>query len=71
MNISTVVQKLWNYCNVLRDDGMGYGDYVEQLAYPRFLKVADERSRPPYDRPSPTRPPTFGPRARQGRGCVF
>ncbi len=31
MNASTLVQKLWNYCNVLRDDGMGYGDYVEQL----------------------------------------
>jgi type I restriction enzyme M protein len=26
-----IVQKLWNYCNVLRDDGMSYGDYVEQL----------------------------------------
>jgi hypothetical protein len=30
MNSSTLVQKLWNYCNVLRDDGMSYGDYVEQ-----------------------------------------
>ena len=28
---STIVQRLWNYCNVLRDDGMSYGDYVEQL----------------------------------------
>lgn len=27
MNMSTRVQKLWNYCNVLRDDGMSYGDY--------------------------------------------
>ena len=27
MNTSTIVQKLWNYCNVLRDDGMSYGDY--------------------------------------------
>jgi type I restriction enzyme M protein len=26
MNTSTLVQKLWNYCNVLRDDGMSYGD---------------------------------------------
>jgi type I restriction enzyme M protein len=26
---STIVQRLWNYCNVLRDDGMSYGDYVE------------------------------------------
>jgi len=27
MNQSAIVQKLWNYCNVLRDDGMSYGDY--------------------------------------------
>ena len=32
MNTNTIVQKLWNYCNVLRDDGMSYGDYVEQPA---------------------------------------
>jgi hypothetical protein len=31
MNPAPIVQKLWNYCNLLRDDGMGYGDYVEQL----------------------------------------
>ena len=53
MNTSTLVQKLWNYCNVLRDDGMSYGDYVEQLTYLLFLKMADERSRPPYHQPSP------------------
>ena len=53
MNTSTIVQKLWNYCNVLRDDGMSYGDYVEQLTYLLFLKMADERSRPPYSQPSP------------------
>jgi len=40
---STIVQKLWNYCNVLRDDGVSYGDYVEQLTYLLFLKMADER----------------------------
>jgi len=49
---SSIVQKLWNYCNVLRDDGMSYGDYVEQLTYLLFLKMADERSNPPYDQPS-------------------
>ena len=49
MNASTLVQKLWNYCNVLRDDGMSYGDYVEQLTYLLFLKMADERSRPPFN----------------------
>ena len=32
---------------------MSYGDYVEQLTYLLFLKMADERSRPPYNQPSP------------------
>ncbi len=40
-----IVQKLWNYCNVLRDDGLSYGDYVEQLTFLLFLKMADERAR--------------------------
>ncbi len=53
MNTSTIVQKLWNYCNVLRDDGMSYGDYVEQLTYLLFLKMADERTKPPYKQESP------------------
>ena len=39
-----IVAKLWNYCNVLRDDGLSYGDYVEQLTYLLFLKMADERA---------------------------
>ncbi|MCA3001431.1 MAG: SAM-dependent DNA methyltransferase [Rhodocyclaceae bacterium] len=52
MNSATIVQKLWNYCNVLRDDGMSYGDYVEQLTYLLFLKMADERSQPPYSQES-------------------
>ena len=52
MSPSDIVQKLWNYCNVLRDDGMSYGDYVEQLTYLLFLKMADERSRPPYNQKS-------------------
>src|ERR1700674_5528262 len=42
-----VVQKLWNYCNILRDDGMSYGDYVEQLTYLLFLKMAYERAQLP------------------------
>jgi type I restriction enzyme M protein len=49
---STLVQKLWNYCNILRDDGLSYGDYVEQLTYLLFLKMADEQSRPPFNKPS-------------------
>lgn len=53
MTSPAIVQKLWNYCNVLRDDGMSYGDYVEQLTYLLFLKMADERTKPPYSHPSP------------------
>jgi type I restriction enzyme M protein len=41
---STIVQRVWNYCNVLRDDGMSYGDYVEQLTYLLFLKMDHENS---------------------------
>lgn len=41
-NSATIVQRLWNYCNVLRDDGMSYGDYVEQLTYLLFLKMDHE-----------------------------
>ena len=49
---STIVQKLWNYCNVLRDDGVSYGDYVEQLTYLVFLKMADEQTKPPFNNKS-------------------
>jgi len=48
-----IVQKLWSYCNVLRDDGLSYGDYVEQLTNLLFLKMAHEQSLPPYHRASP------------------
>jgi len=43
-NPQQIVQRLWNYCNVLRDDGMSYGDYLEQLTYLLFLKMADEQA---------------------------
>ncbi|HUS74468.1 MAG TPA: class I SAM-dependent DNA methyltransferase [Methanothrix sp.] len=49
---SSIVQRLWNYCNVLRDDGVSYGDYVEQLTYLLFLKMADEQTRPPFNKDS-------------------
>ncbi|WAI00475.1 type I restriction-modification system subunit M [Methanogenium organophilum] len=49
---AALVQKLWNYCNVLRDDGVSYGDYVEQLTYLLFLKMADEHRKPPFNKPS-------------------
>jgi type I restriction enzyme M protein len=48
-----IVQKLWNYCNVLRDDGLSYGDYVEQLTCLLFLKMAHEQTQPPWSKPSP------------------
>ena len=49
---ASLVQKVWNYCNVLRDDGVSYGDYVEQLTYLLFLKMADEQTKPPFNKPS-------------------
>ncbi len=49
---SALVQKLWNYCQVLRDDGVSYGDYVEQLTYLLFLKMDDEQTKPPFNRES-------------------
>ncbi len=49
---ATIVQRLWNYCHVLRDDGVSYGDYVEQLTYLLFLKMADEQTKPPFNKPS-------------------
>jgi len=52
---TAIVQKVWNYCNFLRDDGVSYGDYVEQLTYLLFLKMADEQTKPPFNKP-PTIP---------------
>src|SRR5436190_4011036 len=50
---SALVSKLWNYCNILRDDGLSYGDYVEQLTFLLFLKMADEQAKPPFNKSSP------------------
>lgn len=41
MNTAVIVQKPRNHCNVLRDDGMSYGDYVKQLTYLLFLISAE------------------------------
>ena len=44
--MTDVIQKLWGFCNTLRDEGMNYGQYIEQLTYLLFLKMADERNLP-------------------------
>jgi len=41
--MSDVVNKLWGFCHTLRHDGIDYGDYIEQLTYLLFLKMADEK----------------------------
>ena len=46
MNTSALIQKVWNFCHTLKDDGVGYGDYLEQLTFLLFLKMADEQARP-------------------------
>jgi type I restriction enzyme M protein len=53
MTSSVIISKVWSFCNTLRDDGVGYGDYLEQLTYLLFLKMADEYSKPPYNRTLP------------------
>jgi type I restriction enzyme M protein len=47
---ASIVSKVWSFCTTLRDDGVSYGDYLEQLTYLIFLKMADEYSQPPYSR---------------------
>ncbi len=49
-NESSIVSKVWSFASVLRDDGVSYGDYLEQLTYLLFLKMVDEFARPPYNR---------------------
>ena len=45
---TTIVSKVWGMCAPLRDDGVSYGDYLEQLTYLIFLKMSDEYSKPHY-----------------------
>ncbi len=49
-NESSIISKVWSFANVLRDDGVSYGDYLEQLTYLLFLKMVDEFAKPPYNR---------------------
>ncbi len=50
MTDATIVSKVWNFANVSRDDGVSYGDYLEQITYLLFLKLADEMNKPPYSK---------------------
>ncbi len=59
-----IVAKAWNFAHVLRDDGLSYMSYVEQITFLLFLKMADEQARPPYNRP-----PIVPERLRLGRAC--
>jgi type I restriction-modification system DNA methylase subunit len=49
MNTASIVSRVWSFCTTLRDDGVSYGDYLEQLTYLIFLKMADEYAKPPYN----------------------
>lgn len=44
MSSNNLAAKIWSFCDTLRDDGLGYNDYLEQLTYLLFLKMADENS---------------------------
>lgn len=54
-----IVNKAWNFAHVLRDDGLSYMGYTEQITFLLFLKMADEQTQPPYSRP-PIVPPELG-----------
>ena len=56
---SAIGQKLWNYAGVLRDAGLSYGDYLEQLTYLIFLKMLHERTQPPFTLLPDYQPPTI------------
>jgi type I restriction-modification system DNA methylase subunit len=54
-----IVNKAWNFAHVLRDDGLSYMAYTEQITFLLFLKMADEVTRPPHSR-RPIVPPALG-----------
>jgi type I restriction enzyme M protein len=54
-----IVNKAWSYAHVLRDEGLSYMAYTEQITFLLFLKMADEQTKPPYSR-SPLEPPELG-----------
>jgi type I restriction enzyme M protein len=63
---TALVAKVWNYAHVLRDQGIGYGDYVEQITFLLFLKMDQERTEllgEPSGIPEPWRWERLGPLA--------
>src|SRR5687768_1123302 len=54
-----IVNKAWNFAHVLRDDGLSYMAYTEQITFLLFLKMAHEQSKPPYNR-KPVVSPALG-----------
>jgi type I restriction enzyme M protein len=60
VNTTQIVNKAWNFAHVLRDDGLSYMGYTEQITMLLFLKMADEQTRPPYNRKSPIPPGNNG-----------
>ena len=56
-----IVDKAWNFAHVLRDDGLSYMAYTEQITFLLFLKMADEQSKPPYTKRSVCPKNSIGP----------
>lgn len=54
-----IVNKAWSYAHLLRDDGLSYLAYTEQITFLLFLKMANEQTKPPYSR-DPIVPPEYG-----------
>src|SRR5438876_5188650 len=52
LTASQIGTRVWSYAGVLKDDGLSYMAYVEQLTFLLFLKMADELTRPPYNQPN-------------------
>ena len=50
MTTDSIISKVWSFCHTLRDVGVSYGDYLQQLTYLIFLKMADEYAKPPHKR---------------------
>jgi type I restriction enzyme M protein len=52
MTTNNLIARIWSFCDTLRDDGVSYSDYLEQLTFLLFLKMADEQEKGPKKRKS-------------------